>query len=122
MTSPPPARQGIGPPGLTSLLGGDDGGLQRLPPALPGLGRQPEDVRGLRGQLGGRELPHSGADLHGGERVRAAAGQAVGDLVNPLTVPTVARQRLSETMLCVPPKWETSHWSLCGCNGVEWSL
>lgn len=90
---------GTGASGLTSLLSGDDGGLQRLPPALPRLGRQPEDVRRLWGQLGGRELPHRGADLHRGERVGAAAGQAVGNLVacgrgtegHSVSIPTLSR-------------------------------
>lgn len=69
------------PHSLTSLLSGDDRGLQRLSPALPCLGRQPEDVGGLGSQLCGRELPHCGADLNRGEGVGAAAGQAIGDLV-----------------------------------------
>lgn len=66
---------------ITSFLSGDHRGFQRLSPALPGLGRCPEDVGWLWAQVCGRELPDCGANLHRGELVGAAAGQAVGHLV-----------------------------------------
>lgn len=66
---------------LTSLLGGDDCGLQGLSPALSRLSGQSEDVRRFRGQLCGCELPYRGTHLDGGEGVGTATGQAVGNLV-----------------------------------------
>lgn len=90
--------------GFTSLLRGDNCGLQGLAPALSRLSRQSEDVCRLRGQLCGRELPHGGTHLNSGEGVRTAAGQAVGDLVTCGSGEQSQGSHISHLLLYLPRK------------------
>lgn len=89
---------------LTSLLRGDNCGLQGLAPALSRLSRQSEDVRRLRGQLCGCELPHGGTHLNSGEGVRTAAGQAIGDLVTCGSREQSQGSHISHLFLYLPRK------------------
>lgn len=73
----PPQPQGM----VTSLLGGHHQGLGSLSPPLAGLGRDAEQVDGLRLEAGGCELAGAGREhLHSGGVGRSGI-EPVGDLV-----------------------------------------